>query len=119
LNALGKISTCIKFIDLPVHHKPDMILMCIDMPNMNGLEATRKSLKLVAELKIIAFSMFYDKQYYSKLIDRWFLGFNVKTSGINELKIAIKHVIMGESTFRMNFQDKLSIITDIPITQFD
>jgi hypothetical protein len=39
--------------------------------------------------------MFYDKQYYSKLIDRGFLGFNVKTSGMNEIKIAIKHVIIG------------------------
>lgn len=98
-NVIGEAANGIEFINLLAHHKPDVVLMDIDMPHMNGMEATKKALELMPELKIIAFSMFNDEEYYSKMIDRGVKGFILKTCGINELELAIKHVIMGESYF--------------------
>jgi len=69
------------------------------MPRMNGLDATAKALEILPDLKIIAFSMFSDEEYYYKMIDRGVKGFILKTSGINELETAIQNVMLGDTYF--------------------
>ncbi len=96
---LGEASNGLELIELLKHHKPDIVLMDIDMPHMDGLEATEKALQLMPDLKIIAFTMFSEEDYYYKMIDRGVKGFILKTSGINELENAIRNVMMGESYF--------------------
>ena len=96
---IGEASNGIEFIELLSHLKPDLVLMDIDMPHMNGMEATQKALKLMPDLKIVAFSMFSDEEYYYKMIDIGVKGFILKTSGISELEKAIQEVMMGESYF--------------------
>jgi len=98
-NVVGEASNGLELIQLLSHLKPDIVLMDIDMPHMNGLEATEKALKIMPELKIIAFSMFSDEEYYYKMIDRGVKGFILKTSGINELENAIQNVMMGDTYF--------------------
>lgn len=96
---IGEASNGIEFIELLSHLKPDLVLMDIDMPRMNGMEATQKALELMPDLKIIVFSMFSDEEYYYKMIDSGVKGFIVKSSGISELEKAIQEVMMGESYF--------------------
>jgi len=96
---IGEASNGIEFIELISKMKPDIVLMDIDMPHMNGLDATEKAIKLIPELKIIVFSMFSDEEYYHKMIERGVKGFILKTSGINELENAIHEVMKGESYF--------------------
>lgn len=96
---VGEASNGIEFIELISKMKPDIVLMDIDMPHMNGLDATEKAIKLIPELKIIVFSMFSDEEYYHKMIERGVKGFILKTSGINELENAIHEVMKGESYF--------------------
>jgi len=98
-NIIGEASNGIELLKLLTQLKPDLVLMDIDMPHMNGLEATEKALELMPDLKIIAFSMFSDEEYYYKMIDRGVKGFILKTCGINELETAIKNVMMGDSYF--------------------
>ena len=96
---IGEASNGIEFMELISKMKPDIVLMDIDMPHMNGLDATEKAIKLIPELKIIVFSMFSDEEYYHKMIERGVKGFILKTSGINELENAIHEVMRGESYF--------------------
>jgi len=96
---IGEASNGIEFMELISTQKPDLVLMDIDMPHMNGLDATEKAIKLIPELKIIVFSMFSDEDYYYKMIERGVKGFILKTSGINELEKAIHEVMKGESYF--------------------
>ena len=98
-NVIGEASNGIEFIELLSDLKPDLVLMDIDMPRMNGLDATEKALEILPELKIIAFSMFSDEEYYYKMIDRGVKGFILKTSGINELETAIQNVMSGDTYF--------------------
>jgi DNA-binding NarL/FixJ family response regulator len=98
-NVIGEASNGLELLELLSHHKPDLILMDIDMPHMNGIDATEKALALIPDLKIIAFTMFSDEEYYYKMIDKGVKGFILKTSGINELEIAVRQVILGESYF--------------------
>jgi len=98
-NIVGEASNGVELLKLLAHLKPDLVLMDIDMPHMNGLEATEKAMELIPDLKIIAFSMFSDEEYYYKMIDRGVKGFILKTSGINELETAIQNVMSGDSYF--------------------
>ncbi len=95
----GEASNGKDFIELLSSQKPDLVLMDIDMPHMNGMEATQKALMLIPDLKIIAFTMFSDEEYYYKMIDLGVKGFILKSSGIAELEKAIHEVMMGESYF--------------------
>lgn len=96
---IGEASNGIELMELISKQKPDIILMDIDMPHMNGLDATEKAIKLIPDLKIIVFSMFSDEEYYHKMVERGVKGFILKTSGINELENAIREVMKGESYF--------------------
>jgi len=96
---IAEASNGIEFIKLLSDHKPDLVLMDIDMPQMNGIIATQKALELMPDLKIIALTMFGDEEYYYKMIDLGVKGFILKSSGINELEKAIHDVMAGESYF--------------------
>lgn len=96
---IGEASNGIEFIELLSDFKPDLVLMDIDMPHMNGMEATQKALAMMPDLKIIAFTMFGDEDYYYKMVELGVKGFILKSSGINELEKAIHDVMDGESYF--------------------
>jgi DNA-binding NarL/FixJ family response regulator len=98
-NVVGEASNGKEFIELLSGCKPDLVLMDIDMPQMNGMEATQKAIELMPDIKIIALTMFGDEEYYYKMIDLGVKGFILKSTGIAEIEKAIKDVIQGESYF--------------------
>ena len=53
-NVIGEATNGEEFLHLLTYLKPDLVLLDIDMPTMNGLEATEKALKMMPDLKIIA-----------------------------------------------------------------
>lgn len=88
-----------EFLNLLRFSVPDLVLMDIDMPKMNGMEATQKALKLHPNLKIIAFTMFGDLEYYNKMLELGVKGFLLKSSGIDEVEDAIDAIIRGKTYF--------------------
>lgn len=96
---IGDASNGKEFIDLLNQLTPDLVLMDIDMPYMNGMEATKKALEIMPNLKIIAVTMFGEEEYYYKMIELGVKGFILKTSGITEIEKAIHDVMLGESYF--------------------
>lgn len=77
----------------------DIILMDIDMPLMDGIDATRKSLELNPGIKVIALSMYGDEEYYYRMVDAGAKGFILKDSDISEVKEAILTVFNGGNYF--------------------
>ena len=77
----------------------DVVLMDIEMPEMNGIDATIEAMKMKPNLKIIVLSMYGDEQYYYKMIDAGAKGFLLKNSGIDKVVTAIRKVAEGESFF--------------------
>jgi len=79
--------------------KPDIVLMDIDMPRMNGFEATKQSLDSYPYLKIITLSMHGDQGHYMRMIELGVKGFVLKDAGISQLKDAIIEVHQGRNYF--------------------
>lgn len=79
--------------------KPDIILMDIEMPGMNGIEATKESLKIYPESKVIALSMYAYENFYSEMIDAGAKGFLLKNSKFEDVKKAITDVYDGKNYF--------------------
>ena len=96
---IGEVSNGADFIELLSRLKPDLVLLDIDMPLMNGLEATEKALAIMPELKIIAFTLFGDEEYFFKMIELGAMGYVLKSSDISELEKAIHVIMNGEKYF--------------------
>lgn len=98
-NVIGEASDGKEFLDILKFTVPDLVLMDIDMPKMNGMEATAQALELHPYLKIITFTMFGDIEYYDKMIELGVKGFLLKSSGITEVEDAIKAIMKGGTYF--------------------
>ena len=75
---------------------PDVILMDINMPKINGIEATKKIRQLYPDIKILALTMFDDTLYVSEMIKAGASGYLLKNAGRAELITAITTVYKGE-----------------------
>ena len=96
---IGEASNGKEFLSLLENSSPDLVLMDIEMPVMNGIEATTLALEKYPQLKILALSMFGEEENYYKMINAGVKGFLLKTCSINELQQAIGEVVVGNSYF--------------------
>jgi DNA-binding NarL/FixJ family response regulator len=85
----------------------DLILMDINMPKMNGIDASREALKLCPNVKIIILSMHDDIQYYDSIVQLGVDGFLLKESNYDELEKAIESVFDGRPYFSQELLLKL------------
>lgn len=99
LHIIGEAQNGSEYLKLLGHQLPDIVLMDIDMPIMNGFEATQKSLTLYPELKIITLSMYGDQGHYLKMIELGVKGFVLKDAGAQQLYHAIVEVHHGGNYF--------------------
>ncbi len=75
---------------------PDVVLMDVNMPKMNGIEATKRIKSQHPEVKILGLTMFDDTNYISEMMKAGASGYLVKTTGKAELINAISKVHEGE-----------------------
>lgn len=83
------------FLALLDKHTPDIILMDIEMPVMNGIDATKIALNTFPDLKIIVLTMFNDEAYIQNMIDLGVKGFLIKNINKQDLNKAIQKVYNG------------------------
>lgn len=73
--------------------QPDIVLMDVNMPGMNGLEATRRVKALFPDVKILILTQHDSQEYISPLLQAGASGYVLKRSGGREVVNAIRHVI--------------------------
>jgi DNA-binding NarL/FixJ family response regulator len=98
-DVIGEASNGNEFLSLLDTLNPDLVLMDISMPEMNGIEATKKAIELKPELKILTLTLFGEEEYYHKMIEAGVKGFIQKKADIAELKQAIATVTEGGDYF--------------------
>ncbi len=72
--------------------KPDVVLMDIGMPNLNGFEATRQIKKKLPEVKILILTMYRDDEYVLQALHSGASGYVLKDVAVEELVSAIRAV---------------------------
>ncbi|WP_175614596.1 response regulator transcription factor [Piscibacillus halophilus] len=77
--------------------RPDIVIMDINMPNVNGVEATRKLIKRFEDLRVIILSIHDDESYVTHALKSGALGYMLKEMDTDELVNAIKIVSNGGS----------------------
>ena len=87
------------FLDNFETYIPDVVLMDIDMPEMNGIEATKEAIKRMPAIKIIALSMHADENFYTEMIEAGAKGFLIKNSQFKDVQTAILEVNENRNYF--------------------
>lgn len=88
-----------QFLDSLAVEVPDVVFMDIQMPEVDGITATRIAIEHYPSLKIIALSMYADEDYYSKMIDAGARGFLLKNSQFDDVMKAVHEVYEGRNYF--------------------
>ena len=78
--------------------KPDMVIMDVAMPDLNGLEAVRQILSSNPRIKVIALSMHADRRYVTGMLSAGASGYILKHCAFEELVHAI-HVVLSNQVY--------------------
>lgn len=81
-----------KAVQLAITHKPDVVVMDVSMPDLNGIEATSQVLESLPEAKVIALSMHSDKRFVMGMLRAGAFGYLLKDCASQELANAIVSV---------------------------
>ncbi len=84
-----------KAVELTKKMQPDLVVMDISMPDLNGIEATRRIMHDNPSMKIISLSMHNDKRYIMEMLKAGARGYLLKKGAFQELVTAIRAVMNG------------------------
>ena len=99
IQVVGEASSGEEAFRLAVEHQPDVILMDIQMPDLNGIEATRQILRTSPHVGIIVLTMFQDDDSVFAVIRAGARGYVLKGADQGVLLRAVRAVANGESLF--------------------
>jgi DNA-binding NarL/FixJ family response regulator len=94
-------------VDLYIKLRPDIVLMDIQMPVINGVEAIKKILELDKEAKIIILTTFDDDEYVYEGLKSGALGYILKDSSIEKLSESIKVIYQGGALIEPSITKKI------------
>lgn len=96
-----------EFIDWIKNFKPQVVLLDVDMPVMNGLEVTEYLNKHYPDTKIIILTTYDDEDLILHLVQKGAHGFLLKDSGVESVAEAIETVMEGRRYFKGKIGEKL------------
>jgi two-component system, NarL family, response regulator NreC len=110
-------------VELAQKLKPDVVVMDVAMPELNGIEATRRLIELAPRTRVLALSMHKDDVYVREILRAGARGYLLKDSADADLIAAVRAVAKGEgylspgvsdavlSDYRRHVTDPLDLLT--------
>jgi len=84
-------------VDITNKLKPDLLIVDIMMPKMNGIEVIREVKSELSELKCLVLSAYQEDEYIFASMEAGADGYLLKDTSFDELKVAIKSILQGKS----------------------
>ncbi|WP_338578839.1 UvrY/SirA/GacA family response regulator transcription factor [Halomonas salifodinae] len=102
-------------------HRPDIVLMDIRMPGIGGLEATRKIIKGMSDIRVLVLTAYLEDAFAQRLLDAGASGFISKGTELPEMVNAIRSVFAGQRYISPEMAQRLALsrisIQDNPFDQ--
>lgn len=99
LDLVGEAADGLEAVELTGRRRPDVVVLDISMPGIDGAEATRRILAQHPQIKVIALSMHTDPYYVSLMSDAGVVGYVPKEQAYDSLARAIETVHAGGTAF--------------------
>jgi len=97
MEVVAEADSGLSVIELAQQHRPDVVVMDVAMPGLNGIEATRRVRASLPEVKIVALSMHSDKRFVAGMFGAGASAYLLKKSAFGELTQAIRAVVAGQT----------------------
>jgi NarL family two-component system response regulator LiaR len=119
LDLVGEAADGYEALEVCAKVKPDVILMDLVMPGMDGAEATRSIRQRWPETQVIALTSFQEKQLIRDALEAGAIGYLLKNVTVEELAAAIRSAHAGQSALapeaiQVLLQDKENAAEDLP-----
>jgi len=96
IRVIGEASDGASAVELAVRRKPDVVIMDVRMPGMDGLEATKLLIERAPESKVLIFTAFSERSLLSRGLESGAKGYVLKEAPHQTLVRAIEKVAQGE-----------------------
>jgi DNA-binding NarL/FixJ family response regulator len=106
VQVIGEASDGLEAVQKAEELKPDLILLDIGLPKLNGIEAARRIRKLVPESKIVALSQETDAALAQELFNLGISGYVVKGRAGRELLTAVGAILQGKKFVSSGLEDR-------------
>jgi DNA-binding NarL/FixJ family response regulator len=99
IEVVGEAEDGSQAVQMAVKNPPDIVVMDVVMPLVNGLESTKQLLKRVPSTKVLVLSSYSDDDYVQRLMDAGAAGYLSKQTAGDDLLLAIREVKKGNAFF--------------------
>jgi two-component system response regulator NreC len=123
IEIVGEAGNGRETVELAEKLRPDVVVMDVAMPEMNGIEATRRLAELAPRTRVLALSMYKDSVYVREILRAGARGYLLKDAIDRDLVAAVRAVAAGEgylspavseavlSDYRRHVSDPLDLLT--------
>jgi len=107
IEIVGEADTGRQAVQMTRKLTPDVVVMDIAMPNLNGLEATRQILKEMPKAKVLVLSSYSDDEYVHQMTEAGAAGYLLKQTAATDLIKAIREARKGNAFFSPSISKRL------------
>jgi DNA-binding NarL/FixJ family response regulator len=107
LKVVGEAQDGRQAVEMAKQLHPDVVLMDVAMPMLNGLEATRQVIKAIPTTRVLILSAHGDFAYVTNAMESGAVGFLLKQSSADEVYRAIREVYQGKTFFSPSISKRL------------
>ena len=97
VEVVGEASDGLMLLQLALQLQPQLVLMDIAMPGLNGLETTARLMRQQPDVRVIILSMHQNEEYVRQALRNGAVAYLLKDAATLELELAVKAVLRGET----------------------
>lgn len=106
IEVVGEAENGVRAVELARKLSPDVVIMDVTMPDLNGIEAARRIRASCSETCVIGLSIHSDKRFVAGMLDAGASGYLLKECAYEELILAIRRVVKGRTYLGTSLREK-------------